>query len=123
MASVANSGLWASMARRFLSTSIWTYFAKIMVNAPRRAWIKSARETLHGASTPSRNTPESIKSRRTEGGLLLSIQFLELPLTNLLQVFQCLLSRDSFSCQNVLEALTELIQGHISRNYHQRITK
>src|SRR5713226_4388596 len=123
MASLPNSGLWASRSRRFFSTSLWTYSARIRVNALRRAWIKIARETLHGASTPSRNTPESKNNRGTEGGLLLSIQFLEVSPTHLLQVFQGLFGRDSLSSQNVLDALTELIQGQISWDHHQGFSK
>jgi len=69
---------------------------------------------------PSPGTPQG-RMRMTE--LLLSIQFLEMSLPHLLQVFQRLFGRYPFSRQNVLETLTELIQGYISRDHHQGITE
>src|SRR5262249_19711946 len=121
MASVANAGLWARRARRFFSTSPWTYSANMTLNTRQRAWIRIARETLHGASIPSRKTPESRNSRGMEDGLVLSIQLLKMSFSNLLQIFQGLFSRDSLTREHILEALTELGERYLRRGHHQGV--
>src|SRR2546422_3209243 len=99
MTSLAKEGSKARSSRRLSSTSPRTYSARTILNTLRRERIRIARETLHGARSPSRSTPESRKSLGRAGGLPLPIQALEAAPSYFLQVLQSLLDRDSLSCK------------------------
>ena len=94
----------------------------MILNTRRRERISTAREVLHGASSPSKSTPESKKTLGMDG-LPLAIKALEAAPTYSRQVLQSLSNRHPAARQCVLDALTKSKKRNVRRHDHQRLTK
>src|SRR5512139_3128878 len=95
MISLPNRASAASSSRRFSSTSPCTYLARMILKTRRRDSTSTARDALHGASRPSRRTPESKKTLGRIAGLPLAIQALETAPANLRQMFESFIGGDA----------------------------